>query len=157
MDYGAEENSIFQSFFLSKFLCFHGHFFLANESWVLLEKMIYVTFSLIGRYWLIKSYEQILYMKILKFKSYFPLGKLLAIDGKSKVIDGKEVSAPQKRREGDGYVICFIYIDHAYMYLYIKSIFVNSSSFFFYSTFFSSFLFSMLYINRRKSLRLILY
>ena len=71
---------------------------------------------------LIKSYEQILSLKNLKFKSYFPLGKLLAIDEKSKVIDGKGVSAPQKRREVfycDGCVIYFIYIDHAYMYLYI--------------------------------------
>ena len=37
--------------------------------------------------------------RILKFKSYFHLGKRLVIDVKSEIIDGKGVSAPQKRRE----------------------------------------------------------
>ena len=71
---------------------------------------------------LIKSYEQILILRILKFKSYFPPGKRLAIDGKSKITDGKGVSAPQKHREvfyREGCVKYFMYIDHAYMYLYI--------------------------------------
>ena len=71
---------------------------------------------------LIKSYEQILSLKILKFKSYFPLGKRLVIDGKSKIIDGKGVSAPQKRREVfncDGCVTYIFNVDHAYMCLYI--------------------------------------
>ena len=40
---------------------------------------------------LIKSYEQILNLRIRKFQSYVPLGKRLAIDGKSKIIDGKGV------------------------------------------------------------------
>ena len=44
---------------------------------------------------LIQSYEQILSLKILKFKSYFPNRKRLVIDGKSKIIDGKGVSAPR--------------------------------------------------------------
>ena len=65
-------------------------------------------------------------LRILKFKSYFPLGKPLIIDGKSEIIDGKGVLAPQKRREVfhcDGCVTyCvtyFMYIDDAYKYLYI--------------------------------------
>ena len=45
---------------------------------------------------LTKSYEQILNLRIWKFKSYFPLGKPLVIDGKSKIIDGKGVSAPSE-------------------------------------------------------------
>ena len=70
---------------------------------------------------LIKSYEQILILRILKFKSYFPRGKRLVIDGKSKIIDGRGVSAPQKCREVfqcDGcvtYCVTYsMYIDHAY-------------------------------------------
>ena len=111
-----------------------------------------------------KSYGQILNLIIWKFKCYFPLGKRLVIDGKSEIIDGKGVSAPQKRSEVfhcDGCVTyCvtyFMYIDHVYMYLYIESIFVNSSSIFFYSTFFSFFLTLILYIYRRKRLRSMLY
>ena len=45
------------------------------------------------------SYEQILNLRIQKFKSYFPLGNRFVIDGKSEIIDRKGVSAPQKRRE----------------------------------------------------------
>ena len=48
---------------------------------------------------LIKSYKQIMNLRFRKFKSRFPLGKWLVIDGKSEIIDGKGVSAPQKRRE----------------------------------------------------------
>ena len=48
---------------------------------------------------LIKSYEQILNLRFRKFKSYFPQGKRLVIDGKSEIIDGKGVSAHQKCRE----------------------------------------------------------
>ena len=73
---------------------------------------------------LIKSYEQILNLRIRKFKSYFPQGKRLVIDGQSEIIDGKGVSAPQKRSKVfhcDGCVTyCvtyFMYIDHVYMYL----------------------------------------
>ena len=65
------------------------------------------------------SYEQILNLRIQKFKSYFPLGKRFVIDGKSEIIDRKGVSAPQKRSEVfhcDGCVTyCvtyFMYIDH---------------------------------------------
>ena len=47
----------------------------------------------------IKSYEQILNLKIRKNQSYFPLGKRLVIDWKSVIIDEKGVSAPQKRSE----------------------------------------------------------
>ena len=45
----------------------------------------------------IESYEQILNLIIRKVKSYFPGGKRLVIDGKSGTIDGKGVSAPEKR------------------------------------------------------------
>ena len=48
---------------------------------------------------LIKSYEQILNLKILKFQSYFPPGNRLVIDWKTVIIDEKGVSAPQKRSE----------------------------------------------------------
>ena len=43
---------------------------------------------------LIKSYEQILILRIQKFQSDFPLGKRLVIDGESKIIDGKGVLSP---------------------------------------------------------------
>ena len=42
-----------------------------------------------GENWLNKSYEQILNLRIWKFKCYFPLGKRLVIDGKNEIIDGK--------------------------------------------------------------------
>ena len=72
---------------------------------------------------LIKSYEQILNLRILKFKSYFPLGKQLVIDGKSKIIDGKGVSAPRNVEKlfivmgALHTALHTLYIDHAHMYL----------------------------------------
>ena len=67
-----------------------------------------------------KSYEQILNLRVRKFKCYFPLGKCLVI------VDGKGVSALQKCSEVFHYDGCvtycvtyFMYIDHVYMYLYI--------------------------------------
>ena len=74
----------------------------------------------------IKSYEQILDLRIRNFKSYFPLGKRLDIDGQSEIIDGKGVSATQKRREvyhRDGcvtyYVTYYMYIDRVDIYSYL--------------------------------------
>ena len=40
---------------------------------------------------IISSYEQILNLRIRKFKSYFTMGKWPVIDGKSEIIDGKGV------------------------------------------------------------------
>ena len=84
------------------------------------------------------SYERILNFIIRKFKSYLPLGKRLEeiIDGKGEFIGGKGVSGPQKRSEEFHCDVCvtyyvkyFMYIGHVYMYFFIWSLFVNSSSF----------------------------
>ena len=65
-------------------------------------------------------------LRIRNLSAISPPGKRLVIDGKSKIIDGKGVSAPQKRSEVfycDGCVIyCvtfFMYIDYVYMYLMV--------------------------------------
>ena len=77
-------------------------------------------------------------MRILKFKSYFPQGKRLVIDGKSEVSDGKGVSAPQKRSEvfhcDECVTYCvtyFVYIDHV-IYTYVLIHIVNFCKQFFY-------------------------
>ena len=56
------------------------------------------------------SYDLILNLRIRKFKSYFPLGKRLVFDGKSEIIDGKWVSAPQKRIDSDMLCVGVFYV-----------------------------------------------
>ena len=103
---------------------------------------------------LIKSYEQILNLRIWKFKSYFPLGKWLIIDGKSKNIDGKGVSAPSEmQRNFSLRWVCYIpryilYVNRSCQYVLGYSQFLSTVLLFsFIRLFFQSLLISKLYIN----------
>ena len=142
-------------FFCDKFLCFGKFSILSRKSdlkKIFIKKKISPNLVKIwaeNRCYLaqkryIKSYVQILIIKIRRFEVYFPPGKRLVIDVKCEINDGKEVSAPQKRGEGfhcDGWVTCsvtfFMCINHIYMYLLIYTVkFCHEFFYFLLSDFF---------------------